>query len=216
MSGASSAEVRFSHRHEGDFSADSPQLRSSLASGTWTGLRQQHGAHVVTVSFPGDADGDAGDAVVTAAENAVLSVRTADCAPIALVAREGVVGLVHAGWRGLVAGVVEAAASRMRELGGRRLSAVVGPCIGPECYEFDSSELRQLAERLGPEVVSRTAWGTSSFDIPAAVRGALRRAKVSRVIETSACTACDAASWFSHRARRETARHVLATWISRR
>ena len=214
LKGARRAEIRFSDRHEGDFAEDSPELRRSLAAGRWTRLRQQHGSEVVTVKAPGDADGAAADAAVTATGGAVLTVRTADCAPVALVAREGVVAAVHAGWRGLAGGVVEAAAAAMRSLGGTELRAFVGPCIHPECYEFGREPLTELAEHLGRDVVSQTAWGTPALDIPAAVRSVLRRAGIGNVIEADRCTACEAAFWFSHRGRAETGRQVLATWIS--
>jgi len=214
LKGSRRAEIRFSDRRQGDFGEGSPAQRASLAGGSWTRLHQQHGARVVTVAEPGDADGAAADAAVTAASDAVLTVRTADCAPLALVATEGVVAAVHAGWRGLAAGVVEEATAAVRRLGGLHIRAFVGPCIGPECYEFGRRPLDRLAARFGREVVSRTAWGTAALDIPAAVRAALRHAGITDVIEADRCTACEAESWYSHRARAETARHVLAAWIS--
>ena len=214
LNGAQRAEIRFSERREGDFGDCSPEQRASLAEGPWTRLRQQHGAAVVTVTAPGDADGAAADAAVTATSGAVLTVRTADCAPLALVATEGIVAAVHAGWRGLAAGVVAEAAATVRRLGGRELRAYVGPCIHPECYEFGRRPLEDLARRLGPGVVSQTAWGTPALDIPAAVRAALRLSGIDHVIEADRCTSCEAESWYSHRARGETGRHVLATWIS--
>ena len=208
------AEIRFSDRREGNFADDSPQLRRTVTEGAWTRLHQQHGSEVVVVAAPGDGDGAAADAAVTAAPGAILSVRTADCAPVALVAREGVVAAVHAGWRGIAAGVIEAAAAAVRRLGGEELSAFVGPCIHAECYEFGRGSLTDLAGRLGPGVIGRTAWGTPAFDIPAAVRGALDRCGIGKLIEADHCTACEAGSWYSHRARGEPQRHVLATWIS--
>ena len=214
LNGAQRAEIRFSDRREGDFKDCSARQRASLAEGRWTRLRQQHGAGVVTVTAPGDADGVAADAAVTARSGAVLTVRTADCAPVALVATEGVVAAVHAGWRGLAAGVVEETAATVRRLGGRRLRAYLGPCIHPECYEFGLRPLEDLARRLGPEVVSQTAWGTPALDIPAAVRSALRLCGIEHIIEANRCTSCEADTWYSHRARGESGRHALATWIS--
>ena len=214
LNGSRRAEIRFSDRRQGDLGKGSPAQRASLAGGPWTRLCQQHGARVVTVTDPGDADGAAADAAVTATSDAVLTVRTADCAPLALVATEGVVAAVHAGWRGLAAGVVEEATAAVRRLGGRDIRAFVGPCIHAECYEFGRQPLDDLAARFGRDVVSRTAWGTAALDIPAAVRAALRRAGITDIIEADRCTACEAESWYSHRARGETGRHVLATWIS--
>ena len=214
LDGAGSAEVRFSERHDGDFSDIEAQRPLPLTPGAWTRPRQQHGTGVLRVRAPGDRHGEAGDAAVTAASGAVVSVATADCAPVALVAKEGIVGAVHAGWRGLAAGVLEAAAATMRELGAGSLTAVVGPCIHPECYRFGRSDLAGLVERLGPKVASLTAEGAPALDVPAAVRVSLDRAGVDHVIEAGRCTACEPDSWFSHRARGEGARHLLATWIT--
>ena len=214
LDGRRRAEVRFSDRSEGDFAGDTPQLRRVVDAGGWTRLRQQHGSEVVTVTMPGEGDGTPADGAVTATPGAILSVRTADCAPVALVAPEGVVAAVHAGWRGLVAGVIEAAAASVRQLGGVRIKAFVGPCIHAECYEFGAGPLADLAGRFGPGVVSRTAWGTPALDIPAAVRLTLDHCGVDEIIEADRCTACEAEIWYSHRARGEPQRHVLATWIS--
>ncbi|MCY3561358.1 MAG: polyphenol oxidase family protein [bacterium] len=214
LNGGGRAEVRVSDRRDGDFADCSVEQQASLAEGTWTKLRQQHSARVVTVTAPGDADGSAADAAVTATPGAVLTVRTADCAPVALVAAEGVVAVAHAGWRGLAAGVLEQAAAAVRRLGGRQLSAYVGPCIGPECYEFGQEPLGDMVERFGPQVAARTAWGTPALDIPAAVRTELARSGVGHLTEAGRCTSCEPELWYSHRARGETERHVLAAWIS--
>ena len=211
------ALVRFTDRSEGDFAdgAASPWRRVA-AGGPWTRLRQQHGSEVVRVTAPGDGDGASGDAAVTSTSGAVLAVLTADCAPIALVAREGAVAVVHAGWRGLAAGVIDEAARALRMLGGETVSAFVGPCIGPECYEFGTSALDDLARQFGPGVCSRTAWGTPALDLPAAVRSALGRSGIGNVTDVARCTACESDRWFSHRARGETQRQALAVWISDR
>lgn len=220
LEGRRRAEVRFSERSDGDFVGDAARLRSPaglrtvVAAGGWTRLRQQHGSQVVTVTVPGEGDGTSADAAVTATPGAILSVRTADCAPVALIAREGVVAAVHAGWRGLADGVIEAATAVVRQLGGVRIKAFVGPCIHAECYEFGAGPLADLAGRFGAGVVARTAWGTPALDIPATVRSTLDHCGVDEIIEVGRCTACEAERWYSHRARGEPQRHVLATWIS--
>jgi len=66
LNGSRRAEIRFSDRLQGDLGEASPAQRASLAGGRWTRLRQQHGAKVVTVTEPGEADGAAADAAVTA------------------------------------------------------------------------------------------------------------------------------------------------------
>jgi YfiH family protein len=164
------------------------------------------------VDEPGQHAGARADAAVTATPGAVLAVHTADCAPLALVGAGGVVGAVHAGWRGLAGGVVEAAVARLRERQAGAVRAVVGPCIHPECYEFGPDELATLAARYGPEVEGRTSWGRPALDLPATVRAALARAGVSEIGLAPQCTACDL-RFFSHRARGDTGRQAMLVWM---
>ena len=132
---------------------------------------------------------------------------TADCAPVALASPEGIVGLVHAGWRGTLAGVVEAAVAAMRHLGATRVDAVLGPCIRAECYEFGDDDLDLLVARFGPGVRSRTTGGRRSLDLPAAVAVALADAGAALVDDHGGCTACSD-DWYSHRARGERERQA--------
>lgn len=173
----------------------------------WTVLHQVHGSTVVTVDGPGARRGEDADAAVTTVPGARLAVFTADCAPIALASPEGVVAAVHAGWRGLHAGVVEAAAARMRELGATRIQAALGPCIHAECYEFVD-----VAEWFDAEAQATTAEGRPALDLPAAVGIALRRADVELVHDEDACTACLVERYFSHRARGEVERQAMVVW----
>lgn len=179
----------------------------------WTWLRQVHGADVVVVEAPGDGAGVEADAAVTARPGAALAVHTADCAPIAFLSPEGVVGAAHAGWRGLASGVLGATVRTMEDLGATDVRAVLGPCIHAECYEFGAAELDRLADRFGAGIRATTAQGTLALDLPAAVRAALREAGVRDadidVVDT--CTACDT-GYFSHRARGDVGRQALVVW----
>ena len=74
----------------------------------WTWLAEIHGTRVVTVDRPGDGAGEIADGCVTADPGAALGIWVGDCAPVAFISREGVIGAAHAGWRGLVAGVLTA------------------------------------------------------------------------------------------------------------
>jgi copper oxidase (laccase) domain-containing protein len=152
-----------------------------------------------------------GDAVVTEGRDRLLAVLVADCAPVAMGSAEGVYGAVHAGWRGVVAGVVGEAARAMRALGAGGVVAGLGPCIGPCCYEFSEAGLDDLRTVCGVDVGARTTWGTPSLDLRAAVRAGLARAGVDLVVDVDACTAC-APGYFSHRARRDEARQALFVW----
>jgi copper oxidase (laccase) domain-containing protein len=141
----------------------------------------------------------------------VLAVRTADCAPVVLLGHR-TVGVVHAGWRGLAAGVVGAAVAAMDRLEDAPTSAHLGPCIRVGCYEFDGPELATVVARYGDEVQGRTSRGTPALDLPAVVHAALREAGVGVVHDTSGCTACDT-RWYSHRARAERGRLATMAWL---
>jgi YfiH family protein len=178
----------------------------------WTWLRQTHGAGVVVVDRPGSMAGEAADAAVTAVPGAALAVHTADCVPIVLLGGRAV-GVAHAGWRGLAAGVVGEAVTALRRLSPTdEVTAVIGPCIRVECYEFGPDDLGRVAAVLGGEVRGRTAGGRPALDLTAAARIALERAGVSTIDDDGSCTACGT-RWFSHRARGETARQAAVAWL---
>lgn len=178
----------------------------------WTWMRQVHGRRVFVVRHPAHHVGSEGDGAVTTATRAGLQIQTADCAPIALVAEDGAIGVVHAGWRGLQAGVVEQAITKLRTIADGAIRAWLGPCIHPECYEFSSSELEGLIDQFGPSVASTTSQGKPAFDLPAAVLVALENGGVVADRSANSCTACGG-RWYSHRARSESERQVLAAWI---
>jgi YfiH family protein len=182
-----------------------------VATGPWTWLRQVHGARVVVVTEPGAHAGEEADAAVTATSGCVVAVQVADCAPIALVS-DDVVGVAHAGWRGLAAGVVPATVEAMRALGAGDIRAVVGPCIHPECYEFGAEDLDGVAAVLGDVVRATTATGAPALDLVAGVRAALNGAGVSEVEVVDTCTACSAEHW-SFRARGEPERQAVVAWM---
>jgi YfiH family protein len=167
----------------------------------WTCLHQVHGATVHAVDGPREGGRPNGtppaDAVVTSDPEAVLAILTADCGPVALVA-PGASGAVHAGWRGVAAGVLEAAAARVRERAQGPVRAVIGPCVRPCCYEFSPADLEPIAARLGTEVLGRTSTGGPALDLPRAITIALRASEVSEVTDLGICTACSA-DHFSHR-----------------
>lgn len=99
------------------------------------GCRQVHGTHVAVVEKPwAEGQGPTADALVSTVPGLALSVITADCAPVLLYGN-GVAGAAHAGWRGAVAGVLEATVEAMQSLGGAEIYAVIGPCIQQASYE---------------------------------------------------------------------------------
>jgi polyphenol oxidase len=134
------------------------------------------------------------DGQATALRGVGAMVLTADCLPVAL-ATEGAVAMVHAGWRGLSAGVLESGVAALRELGGDgQIVAVIGPGAGICCYE------------VGPEVhasLGEVRRGGACIDLRAIARERLLAAGVAEVRDARACTICDE-RFFSH--RREGAR----------
>jgi YfiH family protein len=176
----------------------------------FTSLRQVHGTTVVVVDRPGERDGVEADAAVTRTPGCRLVVRTADCVPVALLAAEAV-GIAHAGWRGLLGGIVERAVEALG-VDPASVRAEVGPCIRAGCYEFDGEGRRALAAHYGDAVLGTTLWGTPSVDLVAGVRAALDVAGVTDVHVAGGCTACDT-TWYSHRARGDKGRQASFVWL---
>ncbi|MEA2252359.1 MAG: purine-nucleoside/S-methyl-5-thioadenosine phosphorylase / adenosine deaminase [Solirubrobacteraceae bacterium] len=157
--------------------------------------RQVHGARVVVdAEEMQDADGQA-----TTRDDVAAIVLVADCLPVALVA-PGAVAMVHAGWRGLAAGALEAG---VEAVGPGPVAAAIGPGIGPCCYE------------VGNDV--RSVFGTSgrTLDLKAIARDRLRVAGVQEIHDCDLCTSCDPERFFSHRRDRGvTGRQAGVAWRS--
>jgi hypothetical protein len=140
------------------------------------------------------AHGRPGDALWTEERDLPVLAFTADCLPIALVrtgdAAPPAVAVVHAGWRGLLDGVVGAAAAAV----GGELAACVGPAIGPCCYEVGTEVAEPAAAAFGDDVVRGR-----NLDLWTAAERALRAAGVERVERVDLCTHCNPELFFSHR-----------------
>jgi YfiH family protein len=148
-----------------------------------------------------DADGHA-----TATPGVGAMVLAADCLPIAL-GRDGAVAMLHAGWRGLAAGVLEVGVSALRALGGdeQPIAAVVGPGAGVCCYEVGVEVQDVFA---GAHMHGR------HLDLRAIAEELLRGAGVAEVSHADACTICDE-RFFSHRREGALAgRHAGIAWSS--
>jgi hypothetical protein len=178
-------------------------------------LRQVHGSevHLVTSETSPGALGwvREGDALVATSPTACLATLTADCPSIALGSPEGVFAAVHAGWRGLAAGVVQVTVDRMRACGATEVVGALGPCIHAECYQFSAEDLDTLCGLFGDEVRAETSWGRPALDLVAAVRVALDASGVRQVAGVDVCTACSG-RYFSHRARADRGRQALLVW----
>ncbi|HEY1590558.1 MAG TPA: polyphenol oxidase family protein [Solirubrobacteraceae bacterium] len=150
-----------------------------------------------------EADGQA-----TATAGVAPMVLTADCLPIA-VAGGGAAAILHAGWRGLAAGVIEAGVDAIRELGeGGRLEAVIGPGAGPCCYEV-GEDVHATFASYGP-----AARRGRNLDLKSIARIQLERAGVDAVGDVGLCTICSE-EFFSHRRDRGiTGRQAGIVWLN--
>ena len=200
---------------DGDFRVIDPvagldERRRAIIDRPWSWIRQVHGDTVLRVGHPGDRAGDEADGLFTTEPDCPIAVTTADCAPVVLVADRGV-AVVHAGWRGLAAGIVENGASRLRAAAGAPVSSLLGPCIHPSAYQFGRTELDQVIDRYGPAVEGVTADGDPALDVPAAVAAAC----VAAGWPAPAPTTCTSdARWFSHRTRSDVGRQTAVAWIT--
>jgi polyphenol oxidase len=203
----------------GRFTDDDPSAvernRSSLEAMLGVRLlygRQVHGSVVVRERQAPDADARPADAdgQATATPGLAPMVLTADCLPIAL-AGGGAVAMLHAGWRGLAAGVLAEGVRAVRELGGGgALVAAIGPGAGPGCYVV-GEEVHAVFERYG-EGVRRGR----NLDLKAIAAWELRAHGVSEVHDVGLCTICDPeAIFYSHRRERGvTGRQAGIAWLS--
>jgi YfiH family protein len=170
------------------------------------GLTQVHGIAVATLAepWPEDARPQA-DAMVTDRPGLLLGIVTGDCAPVLFAdAEAGVVGAAHAGWRGAVAGVIEATVAAMEALGARRarIATAIGPCIAQASYEVgpdlrdavlanDAADARFLAEGRRED-----RW---MFDLPGYCLARLGAAGVASAGWIGRDTLAEEESFFSHR-----------------
>lgn len=175
-------------------------------------LTQVHGAGAVQAETVAGSAAEA-DAGWTRAEGVVCTVMTADCLPILLCTRDGAgVAAVHAGWKGLAAGVVEAAVAA---LGTRDLLAWLGPAIGPEAFEV-GEEVRAAYLRRNPEYAAgfRPADGDGRWlaDICRLAAITLNGLGVGAVYGGGWCTWRDAENFYSYRRDRVTGRMATLIW----
>lgn len=181
------------------------------ASPAW--YRQEHGINVLEASHPATV---AADASFTKTRGVVCAVMAADCMPVLLAADDGTaVGIAHAGWRGLAAGVIEAVLAAMAAPPGRVI-AWLGPAIGPRVYEV-GDEVRAAYLGKDPEIAgafTATRPGHWLLDLYCVARHRLARRGVTRVSGGSFCTFSDSDRFYSWRRDRASQRMAAALWLS--
>jgi len=173
-------------------------------SSAWASVLQIHGNTVISVDRPGFAG--EGDGLITTRAGLPLAIATADCVPIVI---EGdiSVAVLHAGWRGVAAGIIRAGVDAMIGLGDTPRRAAIGPSIGPCCYEVGD----EVPEAIGGHA-SATTWGTLSVDLRSAAETQLAGLSVWR---SNACTYTDPGLW-SYRRDSTKDRQVAVAWVPQR
>ncbi len=173
--------------------------------------RQVHGTAVARPGAPppaGVAPAPA-DGQATAVPGLAPLVLTADCLPLVLAA-DGAVAVIHAGWRGLAAGIVEEGVAALRALGADGpAEAAIGPGAGPCCYAVGAEVHAAFAAR-GHASASRP---DGHLDLKAVAAADLREHGADAVHDAGVCTICDP-RWFSHRRDGTTGRQAALAWLS--
>jgi YfiH family protein len=179
------------------------------------GVKQVHGIEVAVVKTPwAEGAGPTADAMVTAMPGLGLGIITADCAPVLLFGN-GVAGAAHAGWRGAVAGVLEATITAMQALGGADIQAVVGPCIQQASYEV-AADMRDAVLAAGHNAAKFFTAGRAGhwwFDLPGYCVARLAAAGV-RAASLGLDTCALEQEFFSHRRRTLRGESALGHQIS--
>lgn len=192
-----------------------------VGSGQFLTVHQVHSPRAVVATGPWDGAPPRADAMATRAPGLALAAASADCGPVLLAdAAARVVGAAHAGWKGALGGVLEAVVEAMEGLGATRgrITAAVGPMIGPGSYEVGP----EVAARFQGEDPSGAAFlrssandGRSMLDLPGFIAARLRRIGVGAVEDLGLDTYADEARFFSyrratHRGEPDYGRHLSA------
>ena len=193
-----------------------------VAPGRFLTCYQIHSPKVVVAEEPWSADArPRADAIVTRMRALAIGVSTADCGPVLLAdPKARVIGAAHAGWRGALSGVVEAAIAAMEQLGAARsdIHAAIGPMIRQPNYEVGADLIARFEEE---DPASRRFFapaardGHAMFDLAGYVGSRLRRAGIRHVEDVGLCTYADDGRFFSfrrttHRAEADYGRHINA------
>jgi polyphenol oxidase len=203
--------------HVGDDAAAVAENRRRLKA--WAGLPaepswlgQVHGTTVLDLDLPGARD--AADAAIARGKGKVCAILTADCLPILITTDIGDrVAALHAGWRGLAAGVIEATVRALESRTGY-LMAWLGPAIGPNHFEV-GAEVREAFVNADPESVTAfrpNPRGRFMADLPGLARRRLEKVGVSRIYGGTECTFARPDLYYSYRRDGTTGRQATLIW----
>lgn len=168
------------------------------------GVHQVHSATAYCIAGPFEGERPRGDALVTTTPGIAISILTADCTPILFAdAEAGVIGAVHAGWRGALAGIIENTVWLMAEYGAQveNISAAIGPCIHRQSYEVGPEFEAQFlaADRAFGAFFAQGAGDRLHFDLPGFCASRLAGAGVTRVETLPLDTYAESTRLHSHR-----------------
>lgn len=188
-------------------------------------LSQVHGTRVKDLDAPdrskeheGGLGSDPGaDAAVTRQPHRICAILTADCLPVLFAAESGTaVAAAHAGWRGLAAGVIEAAV-RSLNVAPESLLAWLGPAIGPRHFEV-GAEVRDALLQVDPGAEAAflaNSRGRFMADLPALARRRLEALGIERIYGGGICTYEHTDRYFSHRRDGRTGRQATLVWMEK-
>jgi YfiH family protein len=187
--------------------ANRGRVVDGLALGAPFALPEQvHGSGVARVDASGagagfdDATGrvPGADALVSDARGVPVAVLTADCLPVAMASpASGAIAVVHAGWRGLAAGILAEAAAAFDDR--TAVLAAIGPAVGPDHYEVGGDVVERVAAGIGVDAVTVRREGRQRLDLAGTAERALRSIGISHVDVARICTACEQERFYSHR-----------------
>lgn len=192
-----------SNDHPASVAKNRELVRTTFGANRIYSCHQVHGCSAIKVS-PDTPDRLVADIMVTKEPGVALCVLTADCVPVLMADTDaGIIAAVHAGWRGAVGGVVEAALEKVEQIGGDRnaVQVAIGPCILKESYE--------VGEDFRDQVLAATAWAGELFevksnrkwyfDLPAYVENRLQRASCNSIASMHHDTFAMDSMYFSNR-----------------
>ncbi|MCP4202074.1 MAG: laccase domain-containing protein [bacterium] len=173
-------------------------------------LNQRHSATVRPAAI---GDCGEGDGLWTQRRGLALSIVTADCIPIVCGSENGMAA-IHAGWRGLAGGVIEATLSEL-PCPASTLEAWLGPAIGPCCYEVGTDVAARVIAATDSSIASTGSAGRPTIDLHRAADLQLRRLGVNRVHRAKACTKCNPDLLWSYRGTSRTnGRNQTFAWLA--
>jgi polyphenol oxidase len=205
--------------HVGDSLASVQQNRTLLknllpAEPAW--LTQVHGTGVLDAANVKGAP--EADASISTKSGVVCVIQTADCLPVLLCDEAGrVVAAAHAGWRGLVCGILEKTVAEMRNAGAGKIMAWLGPAIGPESFEVGEDVWNAFGVRgaATPDMFKVIAGKPGKYlaNIYLLARKILGEAGVARIYGGDLCTVSDPRRFYSYRRDHVTGRMASLIWI---